>query len=80
MGNLIKWIRLRSIALCQLQIAQYNPDIVVYPDIRDDNPDHSAIGKMMEKILKADPNEITGYAYLCIINSFGRGQSIGSET
>jgi LmbE family N-acetylglucosaminyl deacetylase len=48
----------------QLQIAQYNPDIVVYPDIRDDNPDHSAIGKMMEKILKADPNEITGYAYL----------------
>jgi len=48
----------------QLQIAQYNPDMVVYPDIRDDNPDHSTIGKLIQEILKADPNEITGYTYL----------------
>jgi LmbE family N-acetylglucosaminyl deacetylase len=48
----------------QSQIAQYHPDIVIYPDIKDANPDHSTIGKLIQEILKTDPNKITGYAYL----------------
>jgi N-acetylglucosamine malate deacetylase 1 len=47
----------------QSQITQYNPDIVIYPDIRDANPDHATIGKAVEQLLKADP-KITGYEYL----------------
>ena len=46
------------------QIEQYNPDIVIYPDIQDENQDHSTIGKSIIGILKANPNKITGYEYL----------------
>ena len=46
------------------QIEQYHPDIVIYPDIQDANPDHSTIGKLIPEILKAEPNNITGYEYL----------------
>jgi len=47
----------------QTQITQYNPDIVIYPDTQDANPDHSTIGKAVEQLLKANP-KITGYEYL----------------
>jgi len=47
----------------QAQITQYNPDIVIYPDTQDANPDHSTIGKAVEQLLKANP-KITGYEYL----------------
>ena len=47
----------------QTQITQYNPDIVIYPDTQDANPDHSTIGKTVEQLLKAEP-DITGYEYL----------------
>ena len=46
------------------QIDQYNPDILIYPNIRDANPDHSTIGKVVEDILKAEPHKIIDYAYL----------------
>jgi LmbE family N-acetylglucosaminyl deacetylase len=45
-------------------IAQYNPDIVICPYPGDDNPDHAAIGKAVEGILKADPHKRTVYEYL----------------
>jgi len=48
----------------QAQIGQYHPDIVVYPDIKDANPDHSTFGRLIQEILKTDPNQITGYEYL----------------
>ena len=46
------------------QIDQYNPDILIYPNIRDANPDHSTIGKVVEDILKAEPHKIIDYEYL----------------
>jgi LmbE family N-acetylglucosaminyl deacetylase len=46
------------------QIEQYDPDIVICPSIKDENPDHAAIGKTVEEILKADPHQRTVYEYL----------------
>ena len=51
-------------AALKTQIEQYNPDIVVYPNIRDANQDHSTIGKVVEQILKAEPHKMTAYEYL----------------
>jgi LmbE family N-acetylglucosaminyl deacetylase len=48
----------------QSQIEQFNPNIIIYPDVQDANPDHSTIGKAVQKILAADPPQITGYEYL----------------
>ena len=45
-------------------ITQYNPDIVICPYPGDNNPDHAAIGKAVEGILKADPHKRTVYEYL----------------
>jgi LmbE family N-acetylglucosaminyl deacetylase len=59
--------KMDPIALCadlQSQIGQYHPDIVIYPDIKDANPDHSTIGCLIQEILKTDPDKITGYEYL----------------
>jgi LmbE family N-acetylglucosaminyl deacetylase len=52
-----------SVAL-QSQIEQFNPDIIIYPDVQDMNPDHSTIGKVVQQILAADPHQITNYEYL----------------
>jgi LmbE family N-acetylglucosaminyl deacetylase len=52
-----------SVAL-QSQIEQFNPDIIIYPDAQDMNPDHWTIGKAVQKILAADPQQITSYEYL----------------
>jgi len=52
-----------SLAL-QSQIEQFNPSIIIYPDVQDANPDHSTIGKAVQKILAADPQQITSYEYL----------------
>jgi LmbE family N-acetylglucosaminyl deacetylase len=52
-----------SVAL-QSQIEQFNPNIIIYPDVQDANPDHSTIGKAVQKILVADPQQITSYEYL----------------
>ena len=46
------------------QIDQYNPDILIYPNVWDANPDHSTIGKVVEEILKANPHKMTDYEYL----------------
>ena len=48
----------------QSQIEQFSPDIIIYPDAQDMNPDHSTIGKAVQKILAADPQQITSYEYL----------------
>ncbi len=48
----------------QTQIEQYNPDILIFPNVQDANPDHSTIGKVVEEILKADPHKMTAYEYL----------------
>ena len=37
------------------QIEQYHPDIVVYPDRRDDNPDHYTVGRLLDDLLDASP-------------------------
>ena len=52
-----------SVAL-QSQIEQFNPNIIIYPDVQDANPDHSTIGKAVQKILAADPQQIISYEYL----------------
>jgi len=52
-----------SVAL-QSQIEQFNPDIIIYPDVHDANPDHATIGKIMQQILAANPSNITSYEYL----------------
>jgi LmbE family N-acetylglucosaminyl deacetylase len=48
----------------QSQIEQFNPNIIIYPDVQDANPDHSTIGKAVQKILAADPQQIISYEYL----------------
>ena len=48
----------------QSQIEQFNPNIIIYPDVHDANPDHSTIGKAVQKILAADPQQIISYEYL----------------
>jgi LmbE family N-acetylglucosaminyl deacetylase len=46
------------------QIDQYNPDIIIYPNINDAHTDHAAIGKAVEAVLKAEPRQRTVYEYL----------------
>ena len=46
------------------QIEQYNPNILIYPNVRDANNDHSTIGKVVEEILKEGPYKMTVYEYL----------------
>lgn len=48
----------------QTQIEQFNPDIIIYPDVNDANRDHAAIGRAMQEVLKTEPNKITNYEYL----------------
>jgi LmbE family N-acetylglucosaminyl deacetylase len=48
----------------QTQIEQFNPDIIIYPDVNDANRDHAAIGRAMQEVLKTEPNQITNYEYL----------------
>ena len=51
-------------ATLQIQIDKYNPDIVVYPNPHDYNPDHKAVGHAIESILKTESRQITAYEYL----------------
>jgi LmbE family N-acetylglucosaminyl deacetylase len=46
------------------QVEQYRPDIVVYPDRRDANPDHYTIGRLMDDVLDAQPSSVVRYEYL----------------
>ncbi len=46
------------------QIDLYNPDVVIYPDPRDYNPDHSTTGRIVEKILRIEPHKRIMYRYL----------------
>ena len=48
----------------QMQIDKYNPDIVLYPNPYDYNPDHKTIGQAIERILKTESRHITAYEYL----------------
>ena len=51
-------------ASLQAQIDQYHPDIIIYPNPRDYNPDHATIGRLMESILKTESLHVTAYEYL----------------
>ena len=51
-------------AALQSQIDECNPDIIVYPNPRDYNPDHKTIGQAIERILKTESRHITAYEYL----------------
>ncbi len=51
-------------ASLQIQIDNYNPDIVVYPNPRDYNLDHKTIGQAIDRILKTESRHITAYEYL----------------
>ena len=46
------------------QIDRYNPDFIIYPDARDDHPDHSTIGAIIQQILEEDPLCRVAYSYL----------------
>ncbi len=46
------------------QIDLYNPDIVICPHPRDAHPDHSTTGRIVEEILKTEPDKRTVYEYL----------------
>ncbi len=51
-------------ASLQTQIDQYNPEVIVYPHPKDYNPDHAAIGRAVESILKTESRHVTAYEYL----------------
>ncbi len=51
-------------ASLQTQIDQYDPDIIIYPHPRDYNPDHAAIGRAVDSILKTESRQVTAYEYL----------------
>jgi N-acetylglucosamine malate deacetylase 1 len=46
------------------QIDFFNPNVVIYPNPRDYNPDHAAIGRAMKLVLKNKPDTIVRYEYL----------------
>ncbi len=48
----------------QAEVDSFHPDVVVYPDQRDANPDHYTIGRITDDILNAEPASITRYEYL----------------
>jgi LmbE family N-acetylglucosaminyl deacetylase len=51
-------------AVLQSQFDKCNPDIVLYPDTSDYNPDHKTIGQAIERIRKGESNHLTAYEYL----------------
>jgi len=63
-GNLRKLDRELLSETLREQIDRYNPDFIIYPDARDDHPDHSTIGAIIQQILKEDPLCRVAYSYL----------------
>lgn len=48
----------------QTEVDSFHPDVVVYPDQRDANPDHYTIGRTTDDILDGEASSITRYEYL----------------
>ncbi|MFH0768804.1 MAG: PIG-L family deacetylase [Chloroflexota bacterium] len=46
------------------QIDLFDSDIIIYPDTRDDHPDHSTTGRIIEDILKEESSVRISYQYL----------------
>jgi N-acetylglucosamine malate deacetylase 1 len=46
------------------QIDNYQPEIVIYPHTRDYNLDHAILGRVLEKIIKNQPEITVRYEYL----------------
>jgi LmbE family N-acetylglucosaminyl deacetylase len=46
------------------QLADFNPDIVLYPNYKDLHPDHAAIGKTMRALFATGPGKRIVYEYL----------------
>lgn len=63
-GNLRKLDREFLKETLQEQIDKYNPDFIIYPDARDDHPDHYTIGAIIQQILEEDPLYRVAYSYL----------------
>ncbi|MGQ9545548.1 MAG: PIG-L deacetylase family protein [Dehalococcoidia bacterium] len=49
--------------LLREQIDRFNPDFIIYPDARDDHPDHYTAGAIVQGILAEDPLCRIAYAY-----------------
>jgi len=52
------------------QIDKYNPDFILYPDPRDDHPDHSTVGSIIQQILTEDPLYRIAYSYIVHFRMF----------
>jgi LmbE family N-acetylglucosaminyl deacetylase len=63
-GNLKKLDHQRLREMLREQIDTYNPDFVIYPDPRDQHPDHSTIGTIIQQILEEDPLYRVSYSYV----------------
>ena len=48
----------------QAEVDSFHPEVVVYPDQRDANPDHYTIGRTIDDILNGEGGSITRYEYL----------------
>lgn len=45
-------------------IADFSPNIILYPSARDRHPDHATCGKVLETVLKQEKSSVLTYAYL----------------
>ena len=63
-GNLRRLDREALRKMLREQINTYNPDFVIYPDPRDDHPDHSTTGTIIQQILEDDPLYRVAYSYI----------------
>lgn len=63
-GNLRRLDREALREMLREQINTYNPDFVIYPDPRDDHPDHSTTGTIIQQILEDDPLYRVAYSYI----------------
>ncbi len=46
------------------QLDSYSPDIVIIPHSHDANPDHCTLGRILEEIIKGEPQKPAVYEYL----------------
>jgi len=56
-GKLDNWTRPSSPWLYNHKLSNLIPSIIIYPDVQDANPDHSTIGKAVQKYWQQIPNK-----------------------
>jgi LmbE family N-acetylglucosaminyl deacetylase len=62
-----------------LNIAAFSPDIIIYPDSRDDHSDHATTGKIVEKVLSAQKFQGKVYSYLVHHDRFPQPKKMASN-